>query len=68
MRIRLLSSLVVLCVIKNTTMTSTFHKAEIQTVTNRKQEKQKPLCVIHYNIIHYKKSKSTTSHARDSQL
>jgi len=40
-------------------MISTFQNAEVQTVINRRQKKQKPLCEIHYNrflcVIHYNK-------------
>lgn len=40
-------------------MISTFQNAEVQTVTNRRQKKQKPLCDTHYNrflcVIHYNK-------------
>jgi len=34
---------------KDVTMISTYHGAEFQSVVKRGKEKQKPLCVIHYN-------------------
>jgi hypothetical protein len=30
-------------------MTSMYHAAEVQRVMKRSKEKQKPMCVIHYN-------------------
>jgi hypothetical protein len=30
-------------------MTSTYHVAEVQRAVERSKEKQKPVCVIHYN-------------------
>lgn len=42
---------------KNIAVISTFQNAEVQTVTNRRQKKQKTLCEIHCNrflcVIHY---------------
>jgi len=34
---------------KHVTMTSTYHVAEVQRVVKRSKEKQKPVCLIHYN-------------------
>jgi hypothetical protein len=34
---------------KHVTITSMYHVAEVQRVVKRSKEKQKPVCVIHYN-------------------